>query len=126
MIMVRTVSIFMIGIRMATWIFSLITRRENTAGFFSIPGAGGIRELWGDYYHGKCEDSELEISMMTDWSITLPTEVAYFNRKTQKNRFVDKDESIRPEQRVPTVMDMDGDGLQDLVVGGEPGSSNRR
>ena len=92
---------------------------------FFNPGAGGIRELWGEYLefsHGKCEDSgigDLDDDGLVDYVANGGW--VYFNPGKSELKKIGswaKMSLFDQEQRVPTVMDMDGDGLQDLVVGG--------
>lgn len=92
---------------------------------FFNPGAGGIRELWSEYLefsHGKCEDSgigDLDDDGLVDYVANGGW--VYFNpgkSELKKTGSWTKMSLFDQEQRVPMVMDMDGDGLQDLVVGG--------
>ncbi len=93
---------------------------------FFNPGDGKIRNLWTDYIefkHGKCEDSgigDLNNDGLVDYIANGGW--IYFNpgksmiRKPgswQKMTLFDR------EQRVPIVIDLDEDGLNDLVVGAQ-------
>ncbi len=90
------------------------------------PGKEGVRELWSDFVefkHGKCEDSGMgDLDNDGDMDYIANGGWIYFNpgkalvcdsSKWTKMTLFDN------EQRVPTVADVDGDGLCDLVVGAQ-------
>jgi len=89
------------------------------------PGKDRIRELWTDYIelekHGKCEDSGIgDLDNDGDIDYIANGGHVYFN--PGKNELRDAGKWVKmtlfkKEARTPMVFDIDGDGLNDLLVG---------
>ena len=90
------------------------------------PGKKKLRDFWKDsieFKHGKCEDSGIgDLDNDGDIDYIANGGWVYFNpgranirdaAKWTKMTLFDK------EQRVPVVADVDGDGLNDLIVGAQ-------
>ncbi|QEG43413.1 FG-GAP repeat domain-containing protein [Roseimaritima ulvae] len=89
------------------------------------PGNQKIRELWTDYIelkrHGKCEDSGIG-DLDNDGDIDYVANGGYVYFNPGKNNVRDAEKWVKMtlfkhEARVPVVSDIDGDGLNDLIVG---------
>ena len=90
------------------------------------PGRDKVRDLWGDFIefkHGKCEDSGIgDLDNDGDIDYVANGGWVYFNPGKADVRDPAKWVKMtlfKSEQRVPTVSDVDGDGLGDLIVGGK-------
>ena len=88
------------------------------------PGKDKIRGLWSDYIqfkHGKCEDSGIgDLDNDGDMDYIANGGWVYFNPGKKDIRDATKWTKMTlfdKEARVPTVSDVDGDGLNDLIVG---------
>ena len=90
------------------------------------PGRKALRENWNDYIefqHGPCEDSGIgDLDNDGDVDYVANGGWVYFN--PGQNRLRDpanwtKMTLFDEEQRVPTVADLNGDGLNDLIVGAQ-------
>lgn len=89
------------------------------------PGKNRVRELWTDYIelpkHGRCEDSGIG-DLNDDGYIDYIANGGhvFFNPGTEHVRDVKKWTHMtlfKQEARNPVVHDVDGDGLNDLIVG---------
>jgi hypothetical protein len=90
------------------------------------PGRGKVREYWRDFIeleHGKCEDSGIgDLDHDGDIDYIANGGWVFFNPGREQVRDPQKWISMilfENERRVPTVADVDGDGLDDLIVGAE-------
>jgi len=88
------------------------------------PGKGKVRDLWADYIefkHGKCEDSGMgDLDNDGDIDYIANGGWVYFNPGKTDLRDASKWTKMtlfNNEARVPVVADVDGDGLNDLIVG---------
>lgn len=90
------------------------------------PGRDSVRDKWNDYIefkHGKCEDSGIgDLDNDGDIDYIANGGWVYFNPGSSNIRNVTSWEKMTlfdKEQRVPLVEDVDGDGLNDLIVGAQ-------
>jgi hypothetical protein len=90
------------------------------------PGPENVRDLWSDYVefkHGKCEDSGMgDLDNDGDIDYIANGGWVYFNPGASQVRVASqwvKMTLFDNERRVPTVADVDGDGLNDLIVGAQ-------
>ena len=89
------------------------------------PGKSKIRGLWEDFIefkHGKCEDSGMgDLDNDGDIDYIANGGWIYFNPGKDSIKVVSKWKKMvlfDKEGRVPTVSDIDGDGLNDLIIAG--------
>ena len=90
------------------------------------PGPGKTRKTWDQYIefkHGQCEDSGIgDLDNDGDLDYIANGGWVYFNpgqKKTTNASSWKKMILFNHERRVPTVTDVDGDGLNDLIVGAQ-------
>ena len=90
------------------------------------PGKKGVRENWSEYIqfkHGQCEDSGIgDLDNDGDIDYVANGGWVYFNPGKDQVHDASKWTKMtlfNHEQRVPTVADVDGDGLNDLIVGAQ-------
>ena len=90
------------------------------------PGKSRVRELWNDYIefsHGQCEDSGIgDLDGDGDIDYVANGGRVYFNPGKDQLRNPDAWTLMvlfEHERRVPTVFDVDRDGLNDLIVGAQ-------
>ncbi|MFT5472591.1 MAG: hypothetical protein ACI856_000910 [Kiritimatiellia bacterium] len=88
------------------------------------PGKHAVRDPWPDFVeftHGNCEDSGMgDLDNDGDIDYIANGGWVYFNPGKSNVRHASrwtKMTLFNEEQRVPTVFDVDGDGLNDLIVG---------
>jgi len=90
------------------------------------PGPDSVRSVWSEYIqfeHGQCEDSGMgDLDHDGDMDYVANGGWVYFNPGTPHVR--DRSQWTKMtlfdnERRVPTVADVDGDGLNDLIVGAQ-------
>ena len=90
------------------------------------PGPDRVREAWSEYVefaHGKCEDSGMgDLDNDGDVDYIANGGWVYFNPGPAHVRDASRWTKMTlfdQERRVPTVADVDGDGLNDLIVGAQ-------
>lgn len=90
------------------------------------PGIGKVRGCWDEFIefrHGKCEDSGIgDLDNDGDIDYIANGGWVFFNpgkRKVRDRTAWSKMVLFNDERRVPIVSDVDGDGLDDLIVGAQ-------
>ena len=90
------------------------------------PGKAAVKGLWNDFIefkHGKCEDSGIgDLDNDGDIDYIANGGWVYFNPGKEKVKDAaswKKMVLFNNEGRVPTVVDIDGDGLNDLMIAGK-------
>lgn len=93
---------------------------------FFNPGKEKVKGLWTDFIefkHGKCEDSGIgDLDNDGDIDYIANGGWLYFNPGKEAVRDAGKWKKMvlfNNEGRVPTVVDIDGDGLNDLMIAGK-------
>jgi len=100
------------------------TEEGHYSRLYFNPGPGQVRMPWKEYIqfeHGKCEDSgigdldddgDMDYIANGGWIFFNPGTALVRERASWKMMTL-----FKQEQRVPTVADVNGDGLLDLIVG---------
>ena len=120
------------GINLHDWdgdgnldVFANAEEGEYSRLYFN-PGQREVREIWSEYIefqHDQCEDSGIgDLDNDGDIDYVANGGRVYFNPGASQVRDKEAWDTMllfRHERRVPTVFDVDGDGLNDLIVGAQ-------